>query len=65
MSGDHNAHQKPVCAPTIPMHDLRFRYTPSGQTNVADTWRRFGWVPPAATNPDRYRQIRAELNAIA
>jgi hypothetical protein len=51
--------------PAIPMHDTRFRYTTSDRTNVADTWRRFGWVPPAATNPDRYRQIRAELNAIA
>lgn len=41
-----------------------FRYIPSAQTNVAATWRRFGWTPPAETNPERYRKIRAELNAI-
>lgn len=59
MSGDHNIYQSGGGTPAP------FRYIPSAQTNVAATWRRFGWTPPAETNPERYRQIRAELNAIA
>ena len=34
--------------PRIPLTSPDFDYTPSRATNVAATWRRFGWIPPRA-----------------
>lgn len=33
----------------LPITDLRRPYTPMEQTDVQDTWRRHGWVPPSET----------------
>lgn len=51
--------------PTIPIHDPRFRYTPAAKTDITQTWRRYGWVPPTEANPAHYERVRAELNGIA
>lgn len=32
--------------PTMPITDPRFVYRNSSQTDVQQTWRRFGWTPP-------------------
>ena len=34
--------------PRLPITHPDFDYTPSRATNVAATWRRFGWIPPRA-----------------
>jgi hypothetical protein len=26
--------------------DPSFKYTPSTKTNVQNTWRKYGWIPP-------------------
>lgn len=41
-----NDQQQPA-RPSVPLTDPQFVYRNSAQTNVQDTWRRFGWVPPA------------------
>jgi hypothetical protein len=41
--------------------DGSFRYVPSKDTSVADTWRRFGWRPTT----DADRQARRRLTARA
>jgi len=34
--------------PRVPLTSPDFEYVPSRATNVAATWRRFGWNPPRA-----------------
>ena len=36
--------------PTYPITDNRFVYRNSAQTNVQDTWKRFGWQPKEQAN---------------
>jgi len=42
----------PICPtrsptrPRVPLTSPDFEYVPSRATNVAATWRRFGWNPP-------------------
>lgn len=36
--------------------DTRFKYTPSTRTNIANTWRRFGFHP--TTQAERNARIR-------
>ena len=36
--------------PTIPLTDAKFVYRNSAQTNVQETWKRFGWTPKEQTN---------------
>lgn len=36
-------------------------YTPAAATNVAETWLRFGWVPPCRQAQDA---MRAQLNPL-
>jgi hypothetical protein len=31
--------------PSIPVTSKDFHYTPAVQTDVTETWRKFGWVP--------------------
>ena len=31
--------------PSIPVTSKHFHYTPAVQTDVTETWKRFGWVP--------------------
>lgn len=40
-----------VQIPAIPIHDPRFKYTPSDATDVRKTWARFGWKPRASSAP--------------
>lgn len=40
---------KPVL-PTIPITDSRYVYRNAAQTNVQDTWKRFGWQPKEQKN---------------
>lgn len=38
---------KPKMAiPTQRVTDPDFKYVPQAKTNVQETWKRFGWVPP-------------------
>ena len=40
--------QKPKMAiPSQRVTDPDFKYIPQAQTNVQETWKRFGWVPPS------------------
>jgi hypothetical protein len=43
--------------------DGSFRYVPSKDTSVADTWRRFGWRP--TTDVDRQARRRLTARATA
>lgn len=36
--------------PTIPLTDAKFVYRNSAQTNVQETWKRFGWTPKEQAN---------------
>ena len=37
--------------PSHSILDSGFNYVPSHATSVADTWRRFGWIPAAERRP--------------
>ena len=37
--------------PSHSILDSGFNYVPSHATSVADTWRRFGWMPAAERQP--------------
>jgi hypothetical protein len=41
----------PTKCPTRPSRLLHqgFDYVPAARTDVTQTWRRFGWIPPRAT----------------
>ena len=41
---------KRTIKPTFPITDSRFVYRNSAQTNVQDTWKRFGWQPKEQAN---------------
>jgi len=43
-----------VQTPAIPIHDPRFKYTPSDATDVRRTWARFGWVASSKKTPGTY-----------
>jgi hypothetical protein len=42
-----------IMKPVRSILDTSFSYVPSVSTSVADTWRRFGWRPPTASERDR------------
>lgn len=31
--------------PSVPVTSKDFHYTPAVQTNVVETWKKFGWTP--------------------
>ena len=39
--------------PTLLITDSRFVYRNASQTNVQETWKRFGWQPKEHTNADQ------------
>lgn len=39
--------------------DPSFKYTPSAQTDITLTWKRFGWTP---VDPRKQAQMKAKLN---
>ena len=39
--------KNPPNAKTTGLTDQRFQYTPSCKTNILDTFRKMGWVPPS------------------
>ena len=44
--------KKPAPAPVKVVADILnpdWQYIPANKTNVADTWRKFGWLPPSKT----------------
>lgn len=38
--------QTPI-QPSTPITDQRFVYRNASQTDVQETWRRYGWTPPS------------------
>ena len=44
--------------------DPSFRYVPAASTSVAETWRRFGWHPPAG-DVSMAEQLIAEAATVA
>jgi hypothetical protein len=44
--------REPVQEPTTLLEGKP--YTPARDTNVSDTWRRFGWVPPSTNRGGRH-----------
>lgn len=42
-----------IVKPTLPITDTRFVYRNSAQTNVQETWKRFGWQLKEHTNADQ------------
>jgi hypothetical protein len=49
--------------PSISILDQSFRYVPSIETSVADTWRRFGWRPASAAERDDRRRKASSKRA--
>ncbi|CAB4122623.1 hypothetical protein UFOVP33_29 [uncultured Caudovirales phage] len=43
----------------VSLLDPSFKYTPSSQTDVTRTWKRFGWAP---ADPRKQAQMKAKLN---
>lgn len=52
MSQQETAEQKESkpTQPSVPLTDSKFIYRNSSQTNVQETWKRFGWQPKEQTN---------------
>jgi hypothetical protein len=34
-----------MAMPSVPVTSKDFHYTPAVQTDITETWKRFGWVP--------------------
>jgi hypothetical protein len=43
---DTSDQKQKIAIPTQRVTDPNFKYVPQAKTDVQETWKRFGWVPP-------------------